>query len=389
MKSSKAAFTGKIFIIFTISAFFYGCSWFSSEKRSVEPKELKDINVTVDAKVTESYDLSGDILRGEVFLNPVVNNEAVYAAGKEGDVVAINANSGNVVWEKDTETQLSGGIAICENQLVLGSRDGELLFINIQNGDIEWKGTVASEILSVPQCKDNLIIVRSVDGAITAFDKTKKKVKWVFERDIPSLTLRGLSNPVIKNGDVIAGLDNGRLVAIDLQTGALKADIPVAIGRGRSDIERMVDIDGRISVTEESVVIASFGGNVTAISRRNGRPAWQRKISSYTGIVDSVNNLYIVDDKSKIWALDRSNGASLWLMDDFYGRQLSAAAVVGSNIVVGDYEGYLHIIDKNNGNIVGRIRASGDAIILPPVVDKSMVFLTDSSGDLIQVEIKE
>jgi outer membrane protein assembly factor BamB len=315
-------------------------------------------------------------------LIPAVSQDRIYTADTHGLVSAIDAENGKTIWGKDTDTKITGGPGVGDSLVLVGTREGEVLALSSTSGEELWRTTVSSEILSTPREADEIVIVRTIDGKLFALDKDDGKRLWVYDRTVPALTLRGTSSPVIEGDLVIAGFDGGRIATMELQTGKLIWETKIAVSSGRSELERMVDIDAEPLVMDGIVYVATYQGKIAAVSLDGGRVLWTRDISSYAGISADDVNLYITDDESHIWALERLSGTSVWKQEKLYLRAVTGPASIGNYVVVGDTEGYLHWIDKITGQFAARKQVAANKLITPPIVANHILYAYTSGGTL-------
>jgi len=315
-------------------------------------------------------------------LTPSHSQGKVFVADALGNLASLDANNGNTLWKIDTDLTISGGPGASEKLTMIGSDEGDVLAYASESGEFIWQAKVSSEILAAPQEANDIVVVRTIDGRIFGLDANDGSRLWIYERTMPALTLRGTSNPVITGDIVIAGFDGGRLSAIDLFTGKLIWETSVSLSSGRSDLERMVDIDSDPVIIGNDIYVATFQGRLASVALEDGSITWARDISSYAGFTSGGNIIYITDDQSHVWALDRATGVSVWKQENLYARQATAPATIGNLVVVGDLEGYLHWMDKDNGQFVARTQVSKSAIIAPPVAVEDVVYAYSSDGIL-------
>ena len=315
-------------------------------------------------------------------LTPSHSQGKVFVADALGNLASLDANNGNTLWKIDTDLTISGGPGASEKLTMIGSDEGDVLAYASESGEFIWQAKVSSEILAAPQEANDIVVVRTIDGRIFGLDANDGSRLWIYERTMPALTLRGTSNPVITGDIVIAGFDGGRLSAIDLFTGKLIWETSVSLSSGRSQLERMVDIDSDPVIIGNDIYVATFQGRLASVSLEDGRITWTRDISSYAGFTSDGIIIYITDDQSHVWALDRATGTSVWKQENLYARQATAPATIGNLVVVGDLEGYLHWMDKDNGQFVARTQVSESAIIAPPVAVEDVVYAYSSDGIL-------
>ena len=315
-------------------------------------------------------------------LNPVHSNDKIFVAESSGEVLAIDRASGKQLWRQDTDADITGGPGAGNNLVTVGTGKAEVITLSADTGEILWRTRVSSEVLAAPQVAGNLILARTIDGKIFGLNAEDGKRMWVYERSVPALTLRGTSAPVVSGNYVIAGFDDGRLVAIELQTGKLVWETRVALGSGRSELERMVDINAEPVIMNDVIYAATYQGRVAALDLDSGRILWTRDISSYAGLSVDNNAVYITDDDSAVWALDRLTGVSIWKQDKLHARAVTAPENIDELVVVGDIEGYLHWMSKSTGEFIARNKISSKQIIAPPVSVDNVLFSYASNGTL-------
>lgn len=315
-------------------------------------------------------------------LSPVVANQRIYVADIDGRIQALDATNGKRIWSTDADSRITGGPGFGENTVLVGTSEAEAISFSALDGEEQWRTTVSSEILSAPQKAHNTVVVRTGDGKVFGLSGTTGKRLWIYDRTVPSLTLRGTSDPVIDGEVVVAGFDGGRMAALEVRTGKLMWEAPVATARGRSELERMVDIDSSPIIVDGVIYIATFQGHLSALQVETGRVLWDRDISSYAGFGADEKNIYLTDDKSHIWAFDRFTSTSAWKQEKLHLRDTTAPSSIGDFIVVGDFEGYLHWMSKTSGKFVARERLCGDRIITAPLVVGKILYAYCSDGTL-------
>ena len=376
--------------LFLVLSFLTACesmgdevtNFFGGEDNSNPPTPLKDYQQKLKINKLWDEDIGDGTDEKYLKLAPVFYEYRIYIANRDGDVKALDATNGKKIWNQETDSRVSGGPGAGNGLIVVGTSEAEVIALSSENGDILWTSRVSSEVLAAPVPDSNVVIIRSIDGKIFGLNADNGKRLWIYDRDVPTLSLRGTSSPVISGGIVIAGFDEGRLVAIELQTGKLIWETRIALGSGRSELDRVVDIDSDPVIFDNLIYVSTFQGRIAAITLDGGRIVWTRDIPSYAGITVDETAVYITDDDSIVWALDRLNGNSIWKMEDLQSRALTGPAKDGNMIVVGDLEGYLHWLDNSSGEIVGRINLSDSKIIANPLVVDNTVFSYASDGTL-------
>ena len=330
----------------------------------------------------------GDGFDGQVVkLVATLSDERVFAADRKGVVAAFNKIDGERLWEKETDLAIAAGPGYGEALVVVGTSDAEVLALNEQDGSIVWKVEVSSEVLAVPQIADGVVVVRTIDGRLYGLDAKNGSQKWFYDWKVPILSLRGTSSPVISNDIIIIGFATGKLAALSLQEGDLLWESSVAIPKGRTDLERMVDIDSDPLVDDGYIYVATFQGQLASLELETGVVLWKREISAFAGMAIDWGQLYVVDYNSNVWAVDPANGASVWKQIDLTARQLTAPVVQGDYVVVADFEGYLHWMNRSDGAFVAKREIDDDGIMSAPVVQDGVIYSLSNAGQLTAISI--
>ena len=355
--------------------------FFRDDDNAEPPAELLDIKQRL--KIFELWSRgTGGMGKHYLKLAPVVFNQRLYIADAEGDLMALDATNGREIWSIDTDVKITGGPGYGENTVLIGTSEARTIAYSAEDGSEIWRKKVSSEILSAPQKAENTVVVRTGDGKIFGLSGNTGKRLWIYDRTVPSLTLRGTGTPVIDNGLVIAGFDGGKMAALEVKTGKLVWEASVATARGRSELERMVDIDSSPLVVDGVIYIATFQGHLSAMQAETGRVLWDQDISSYAGFDADDQNIYVTNEKSHIQAFDRFTSTELWEQDKLHLRAVTGPASVGDYLVVGDFEGYLHWMSKTSGKFVARNRLCSDRIISQPLVVGKVLYAFCSDGSL-------
>ena len=367
------------YLLLVLSA---GCSWFSSDN-SIPPAELKTIAQPVGVQQLWETRVGTGTKERFVRLVPALADGRIYAASTDGTVVALDALGGQRLWETATQLPITGGVGLSDGGLVLvGTGKGQVVALRQENGQEVWRAQVSSEVLAPPRAAGGVVVVRTGDGKFTGLNADSGERRWVYVHAMPALSLRGSAPPLVTRELVIAGLDTGKLLVLSLDKGLPLTEKTIAPPRGRTEIERLIDIDAEPKAFGDTLYLAAYHGSVAAIDMRGGNLLWNRDLSSYAGIDVDARQVYVSEDTGAVLALDRRNGGTLWKQPELTGRRLSAPAAAEDYVVVGDYEGYLHWLSKDSGRIVGRIRAGGKDIIASPVAAGNTVFVQDRNGTL-------
>ncbi|MCP4128471.1 MAG: outer membrane protein assembly factor BamB [Gammaproteobacteria bacterium] len=352
------------------------------------PAELVELKSSIGVRKLWSTSVGSGSSEDRVKLVPYVQGSRVYVADREGVVKALDSSSGRIVWSVEKEgLEISGGPGAGEGLVLIGTSNGEVVALSEQDGSEKWRARVSSEVLSVPKVGRGVVVVHTIDGKLYAMDASDGKLKWVYDRSIPVLTLHGNSSPVISGSAVICGFASGKLISFDLESGQQIWESTIAVPTGRSELERMVDIDGDPVVQSGMVYVATYQGQLAAVVEDTGDVVWRRKLSSYAGLDADFKNLYVSDAEDMVWAIDPKNSSSMWKQSKLRGRKLSAPAVLGEYVVVGDFEGYLHWMSPEDGHMVARTRVGDQPITTPPVIDGKVAYVLGDGGELAAIAI--
>jgi outer membrane protein assembly factor BamB len=371
-----------------------GCStisgWFESDDdEATAPAELTDIAETVNIEELWSVGIGDGQGEGRYRLRPAISGSTIYIASADGEVAALDRNSGDVLWKVDVETALSGGVGVYEDALLLGSSDGFVLKLDAKSGALTWSVPVRGEILSPPQSNGNVVVVQTNDGKLQGLDFTTGKLLWTYDSNIPVLTVRGTSSPIVHNEVVYAGFANGRVLALNINTGVMVWEVRVAIPQGRSEIERLVDVDGSMELAGSELYAASYQGNLVAIDADTGTRMWQQKVSSYSGVSQGFGNIYVADEDGTLAAYLRSGEGVRWTQEALAYRELSRPTPVGNYVAVADFEGYVHVLSQVEGEFAGRVRVDDDGARADMLSEGSVIYVYGNSGELVAYEITE
>jgi len=379
-------------LLFTMMFSIAGCStisgWFDSDDDDpMAPMALSDITETV--KIKELWSVGVGDGQGDGFyrLQPAISGEVIYAASADGEVVAVDRKRGKTLWEVDLDLSLSGGVGVYKDVLLLGSSEGLVLKLDANTGEQLWTTMLTGEILSPPQANGKVVVAQTYNGKLQGLDFATGQLLWTYNSKVPVLTIRGTSVPIMENNRVYAGFASGRVLAFDAQTGSIVWDGRVAIPQGRSEIERIVDVDGTMELAGNELYAVSYQGSVVAIDVESGRKIWQQKASSFSGVSLGFGNVYAADEDGTLNAFMRNGEGVRWSQGALGYRQLSRPTPVGSYVTVGDFEGYLHVLSQVDGDFVGRVRVDSDGVRADMLSEDGILYVFANDGELVAYEI--
>jgi outer membrane protein assembly factor BamB len=364
-----------------------GCGVFSKKDESLEPVKLVDIDETIEVRKIWSARVgrSTDYLR--LALRPDGDGSRVYAAGADGKVSAFDPESGDLVWRTDLELDLSAGPGVGEGYVAVMSKDGFAILLDASDGTERWRTLVDAESLARPLIKDDLVIVQTIDNRLQALSLFDGDSRWSIQQTTPPLTIRGSSSPVAVGTLVVAGFDSGRLVAAELDSGTIVWEAFLSPPQGRSDLDRLADIDGVMAVVGQDLYAAGYQGRLASIAAESGQLLWSREISSMEGVSADWNSLYTTRDTGEIVALTRRAGTETWRNDSLLRREPTLPVPFGTTVVVGDLEGYIHFFNTIDGEPAARERLGGSAISSDPFVIANRLYVQNEAGELGAYEI--
>jgi outer membrane protein assembly factor BamB len=307
----------------------------------------------------------------------------VYAAGYKGEVIAYDIASGHVVWRtRMKKTPFSGGPAVSGDLVTVGTSEGEVVALEAATGKVRWRVRLNGEILAAPAISDREVAVRTVDGKLHALSPKDGHNLWIQEQQVPRLSLRGTSRPVIAGDLTLCGFDNGKVVAVNMNDGSLQWEATVAPPHGRTELERLDDVDSTPHVSGQDVFTVGFQGRVAMLALDNGQVWWSHDASSYRGIALDDDAVYLALASGEVVALRRRTGAEIWRQKALLHRGLSAVALTDNAVITADYQGFVHWLDKATGELAGRTRASKVRVSNPPVVVGNTVMVIDDAGKI-------
>ncbi|MBV2133856.1 outer membrane protein assembly factor BamB [Pseudomonas sp. MAP12] len=363
-----------------------GCS--SSGKKELPPAELTKFSEEVHLDKQWSRSIGEG--QGETWnqLELASDGDSLFAADIEGLVVAMNRETGKVLWEQELDKPVSGGVGAGYGLVLVGTLKGQVIALDSATGEVKWQAPVGSEVLSAPANNGDVVVVQTQDDHVFGLDAATGERRWSYESTPAVLTLRGTSAPVVTNRLAVAGLSSGKVVALDIQRGIPVWEQRVAMAKGRSELERMVDIDGGLLLSGGTLYVVTYQGQLAALDLQSGRPLWQRDASSYVGVAAGFGNVYVSEASGTVEGIDERSTSALWSNDALARRQLSSPVAFSSNVAVGDLEGYLHLLSQVDGRFVGRERVDSDGLRARPLVVGDWLYAYGNSGKLVAYTLR-
>ena len=372
----------RTFGLITATMMIAACGVFGDKEKELEPMELVKIDETVNIKKIWSAKLGGksDFLR--VALRPVGDGNRIYAASQNGIVTAFDPESGKQIWRTKLEVELSAGPGVGEGRLAVADKKGYVIVLDTATGEEQWRAYIAAESLATPLIKDESVVLQTIDNRLQARSLFDGQERWSIVQSTPALTMRGSASPVVVGTTVIAGFDTGRIVAANINTGVIIWEALLSPPKGRSDLDRLSDIDGAMALVGQDLYATGYQGRLAAVATESGQVLWNREMSSYEGVAADWNSVYTVRDDGEIVALTRRNGNEAWRNGSLLRREPTLPIPFGTFVVVGDLEGFLHFFNNIDGEPVARERLGNEAITSDPFVIANRLYVQSDGGSI-------
>ena len=372
----------RIISLIAVTSLLTACGLFGDKEKELEPMELVDFDPTLKIKKIWSAKLGGDAEFLRVALRPAGDGNRVYAASHDGKVSAFDPESGKRIWETRLDAELSAGPGVGEGHVVVAAKDGFVVALDASSGEEKWRADVSGESLARPLIKGEIVVVQTIDNRVEALSLFDGRSRWTVVQSAPVLTMRGSASPVAVGTTVIAGFDSGRVIAMDLDTGTIVWESLISPPQGRSDLDRLSDIDGAIAVVAQDIYVAGYQGRLASLASESGQVLWNREISSFAGVAADWNSVYTVRDDGEIIAMTRRAGAETWRNASLLRREPTLPVPFNTTVVVGDLEGYVHFLSNIDGEAVARVRLGSKGISNAPLVIANRLYVQSDGGDL-------
>ena len=363
-----------------------GCS--SASKKELKPQALEKITAEVQLKKEWSTSIGAG--QGKLWntLTPAVDGDRLYVTDITGRVSALDRFTGKAVWTRKLKLNVSGGVGVGADMVLLGTLNGDVIALDANTGEDLWRSKVTSEVLAAPATNGDVVVVQTQDDRLIALEASSGAQRWIYESTPAVLTLRGTGAPLVTDYVAYAGLSTGKVIAVDTQRGLPIWEQRVAVASGRTELERMVDIDGGLLLSGNTLYVTTYQGRVAGLDAQSGQIFWQRDASSYVAAAEGFGNAYISLADGVIESIDERSSTAMWSNKSLLRRQLSAPAVFSSYIAVGDLEGYLHVLSQVDGRFVARTRLGSKGLRVQPFVVGGWMYVYGNGGKLSALTIK-
>ena len=365
----------------------FACS--TQEEKEQGPAPLPEFKAERDFDKMWSHGIGNG--QGELYnrLTPAVHGSKIIAAAANGDVEAYDRLTGRSLWDADIDRPISGGVGIGCGLAFVASEDGGVWALSEETGKTQWHIQLNAQVLAPPVCESDVVAVLTFSGDLFGLSAANGEKKWSYNGTAPVLSLRASAAPLLHNGAVIAGLGTGKVIALQLENGTQLWEARVGVSQGSSEIERQIDVGGDMLIDDDTLYVASFQGRLAAIDLRSGRRSWDAAASSYVGLSEGYGNVYLTGAAGSVTAFSKNNQGVRWEQTALARRQLSGSAVLDNYVVVGDIEGYLHLLSQIDGHFAARMRVDSDGIRVAPIVVDDVMYVYGNSGTLAAYQLEK
>jgi outer membrane protein assembly factor BamB len=367
-----------------------GCSWFGGDDddAAIEPAELVDFQEEVSVVRQWSVNVGSGAKNYLISLRPTANSDTVFAADYEGQITALDVGTGNVLWQAQLDVPVTGGVGYGAGLVMVGTVEGEVFTLDANDGSVLWTSQVSSEVLSSPKSNGEIVVVHSIDNKIAVLDAKTGEEIWQHDGDAPILSVRGTSESIVTNNMVLSGFDSGKLIAFSPDNGSIIWETRLALPTGRTELERMVDIDGEPLLVGDVIYSVTYQGRVGAVSRGTGRSLWSQDSSSHHAPAYGDGQIYVTGAEDSVQAFQAGNGQSVWSNDQLFLRRLTGPVKLSGTIATADAEGYLHLLDPSDGRFVGREKIDGNGVSTPMLSVGESLIIQSNNGKISAYKIQ-
>lgn len=382
---AKGAFV--VSLVFSVAA----CSLVSDtdKKDIVAPlKELSGGGVSLAKQWSRSVGSQGDSALS-LSLTPAVNGGTIYAANAHGGVLAISRASGDVRWKVNLDTPLVGAVGAGADMVFVSPASGGIVALDAASGEQRWRGQTSSQVLAAVATDGDVVVAQSTDARVQAFDAATGSARWSYKASQAVLTLRGNSSPVIRAGSVFVAFDNGKIAVLNASTGLMQWERRFIVPDGRTELERIIDVQADPVLTSTDVIVASYQGAIVDIDQDSGQMKWEKKASVVHSMATADDVIFMVEGNDTVRALSMTTGDEVWKADGFDNRRLSSPAVIGAYVAVADKRGYIHLLKRTDGSYAGRYNIGGDGVRTDLQSDGDTLYVLTASGKLYALSLRQ
>lgn len=366
---------------------FAGCS---TNEPFEEPAPVPDIEGTVELDRIWTMDVGDGHGDQFLYLTPLNTGDLLYAASADGEVYAVESGNGKVVWYKKLDAQVFAGVGGDQDQLYLVTRDASLMALSREDGEVLWETPLPNEVLATPQSNGTIVVVQTTDGKVLSFNTQTGEKAWQYDSVVPVLSMRAAAPPLVGSELVLAGFANGKLLALASDSGQPVWQYEVGQPKGRTELERLVDVTSQPLILENAALVVGYQGKLALVNLRNGDEIWSREASSLHSPMIGAGNIYVSSANGDIKAFRGSDRRELWTQDRLSWRQTTQPVVYDDYLLVGDFEGYIHIMSLEDGSLQGQLEFDDDGLRAPAQrLRNGNLLVFGNSGKMTVFELKE
>lgn len=377
-------------IVSVICGLVVGVSGCSSTDTFEQPAPLPEVRETVELDTLWSMSVGDGHDDQFLQMAPLYAGSVIYAASADGVVVAVTPDEGEVLWQTEYSDRFFAGPGADSRHVYLVTRDAELVALSSEDGAEVWRSSLPTEVLAAPQSNGNLVVVQTTDGRVIAHNAADGERRWQYEAQVPVLTVRTAAAPLVGGDIVISSFSNGRVIALTAADGQPVWQYEVGQPQGRTELERLVDIGGQPLVLDSAIMVAGYQGKLALVDIRSGQEIWSRRASSFHSPALGGGNIFLASANGDVVALRGSDRRELWVQEDLSWRQLTRPAVSGDYVVVGDFEGYLHVLSSSDGSLQGQRKFDSDGIRVPvQLMEGGKLLVFGNGGKMAVLKIEQ
>jgi outer membrane protein assembly factor BamB len=367
-----------------------GCSMFGGDEddAAIEPAELVKFQTEVEIERQWTVKIGSGTREYWAGLKPAASRSAIFAAGSEGNILAVDKDTGQRIWATDLAVVISGGVGYGSGMVMVGTIEGTVYALDEDTGSTLWTAQVSTEILASPKTNGKVVVVQTVDNRLFALDASSGEELWQHDGDAPILTVRGIGEALVTDNMVLAGFDSGKLIAFNASNGALIWESRIALPQGRTELERMVDIDGQPLLVGDVIYAVTYQGRLGALSRGTGRSLWFQDSSSHFSPAQSGDKVFVTEEEDRVRAFKSGSGQVVWSNEQLFLRRLTGPAKLAGTMAVADAEGFLHLLDPVDGHFVGRVKVDGSGVSAPLLSLGDSLIVQSNAGTLSAYKLK-
>jgi len=379
---------GQIVTAGVLAALISGCGFFGDSGEEVKPSQLISFEAEKQVDVLWSVAVGSGLGNKYHQITPAIDGDKIFAVDKDGTVFAFARETGAKLWQVEMDVPVVGGVGAGYGKVAIASEDGVVYVLSSEDGTELWRSDVSSEVTAAAQFNQDLAVFQLINGKVVAFDAATGEHRWTFDSLVPRLTLRGTSVPIVTADVTFAGFASGKLVAIDNAKGSAIWENRIALPQGRSELERMVDIDGRPKLVDGMLYVTSYQGRLVAINPYRAQVVWAQDVSSYRSLAEGFGNIYVSEANDAVQAFDRSTSASVWRQSDLENRSITSPVTLSSTVAVGDYEGYVHFMSQTDGHFVARHKVDSSGLKGDMIAQDDVLYVLGNGGRLVALSLQ-